>query len=208
MSAAIWIEVGDAGRELAATQATYGVGSLNTIFGNLAAPDPFESALDVDLYLIRITNPLNFSASTVNSPGLYVSDPQLFLFDSAGLGVYMNDDDEGGLNGSQSRLPDGHPSGPVSAGLYYLGIGWWNNEPLSAAGQIFSSVSVFGTNGPDFGAGGGDPLSGWDDNVLLRPDLETAYEIELVGAELAGVPEPGTTLTTLGGLLLVLARRR
>jgi hypothetical protein len=205
----LWFEVGDAGQDLATANVTGGVGTLDTIFGNLSAPDPFDSALDVDLYAIYIANPATFSATTVNAPGFYVSDPQLFLFDVNGLGVYMNDDDESGLNGSQSRLPAGHPFGPVSAGFYYLGIGWWDNEPLSAGGEIFSSVNGLGTNGPDLGAGGADPLAGWDNNVLQRADLETAYEITLTGS-LVAVPEPGTAgllVTVFAGLLAIRRRR-
>jgi hypothetical protein len=205
----LWFEAGDAGRDLASANVTSGFGTLDTIFGNLSAPDPLDAAFDVDLYRIYITNPITFSAATVDSPGFNVSDPQLFLFDANGFGVYMKDDDESGLNAAQSRLPAGHPFGPVSAGFYYLGIGWWNNEPLSAGGEIFSSVNIFGTNGPDFGAGGGDPLIGWDDNVLQRADLETAYEINLSGA-LVAIPEPGTAallLTVFAGLLASRRRR-
>jgi hypothetical protein len=203
----LWFEAGDAGRDLATANVMGGVGTLDTIFGNLSAPDPFESAFDVDLYRIYIANPISFSAATVNAPGFYVADPQLFLFDANGFGVYMNDDDESGLNGSQSRLPAGHPFGPVSAGYYYLGIGWWNNEPLSAGGEIFSSINGLGTNGP--GAGGANPLAGWDDNVLQRVDLETAYEITLTGS-LVAIPEPGTAglLVTVSAGLFAIRRRR
>ena len=161
--------------------------------------DPFAAALDVgSVSRFAIVDPAGFRAFTVNAPGLNVGDPQLFLFDSSGLGVYMNDDDESGLNGSQSELPMGHRSDPSWRGIYYLGIGWWDNEPFSASGLIFSTVNSLGTNGPDGGAGGGDPLIGWDDNVLQRPDLETAYEIRLEGAGFA-VPEPGSFLTVLLG---------
>jgi hypothetical protein len=172
--------------------------------------DPAQSVFDVDLYLIRIFDPLNFSASTINAPGLYVSDPQLFLFNSSGFGIYMNDDDESGLNASQSRLPSGHPFGPLVAGLYLLGTGWWNNEPLSVTGQIFSSANDPGTNGP--GAGGGNPLAVWDDNVLARIDLETAYEINLTGAQFAVlIPEPsffGIVGAALACVVLRQVRRR
>jgi hypothetical protein len=195
-----WFELGDAGRTLAtANVMPVTSGTLDFIFGNLSAPDPFDSALDVDLYRIYIVDPLNFSAQTVSAPGLNVSDPQLFLFNDVGNGVYMNDDDESGLNGSQSLLPAGHPFGPITAGYYYLGIGWWNNEPWSAAGRIFAETIPFGTNGPDLGAGGVDPLAGWSDDVLQRIDLETAYQIDLTGT-VSAVPEPAT-ITLLGTLI-------
>ena len=203
----IWFEVGDAGRELTTANVTAGLGTLDAIFGNLSAADPFDSAFDVDLFKIYIFDPLNFSAATVNSPGVNVADPQLFLFSASGHGVYMNDDDESGSNGSQSRLPAGHPFGPASPGLYYLGIGWWDNESLSLGGsRIFSEANFFGTNGPDFAAGGADPLAGWSDVVLQRIDLETAYEINLTGAVNA-VPEPGVAGSLAAVLVTLFAMR-
>jgi len=202
----IWIESGDAGNLAATANNTTGSGVLSTILGNLSAADPFDSAFDVDLYQIFIADPASFSVSTVNSPGLNVSDPQLFLFDSVGQGIYMNDDDESGLNGSQSNLPAGHAFGPASAGTYYLAIGWWNNEPLDALlNPIFEDVNGFGVNGPAAGSGA---LAAWDNNVLQRLDLETAYEIRLtgVGSE-ATVPEPGTLVLIATGLAGVAHRR-
>jgi hypothetical protein len=201
---AIWVETGDAGDLPTSAQDLLGDGVFTTILGNLASPDPFGSAFDIDLYRFYLSDPASFGASTVNSPGFYVSDPQLFLFDASGHGVYMNDDDESGLNGSQSALPSGHPFGPVSIGLYYLAIGWWDNEPLDALGSlIFDNASLFGTNGPALGSG---KLAFWDQNVLLRPDLETAYEIRMTGVT-TPIPEPGTFVLVAVGLLGV-ARRR
>ena len=202
----ILIESGDAGNLIATANDTTNSGVLSSILGNLSALDPSDSAFDVDLYRIFIADPASFSASTVNSPGLNVSDPQLFLFDSNGMGVYMNDDDESGLNGSQSNLPAGHAFGPASAGSYYLAIGWWNNEPMDALlNPIFEDVNGFGVNGPAAGSGA---LAAWDNNVLQRLDLETAYEIRLtgVGSE-ATVPEPGTLVLIATGLAGVAHRR-
>lgn len=195
--AGIWVEDGEAGRLLPSAQATAGAGGLDLIFGNLSG------LFDVDLYLIAINDPVNFSAATVNAPGLYVPDPQLFLFTFAGLAVYMNDDDESGLNAAQSLLPAGHPFGPLTAGLYYLGIGWWDNEPFSAGGRMFADNGT-ATAGP--GVGGAQPLESWDDNVSGRIDLETFYEINLTGADFA-VPEP-SSLVLVGAALLGIALKR
>jgi hypothetical protein len=205
----IWVEVGDAG-DLPATAQTVEFPSVDDVvssdLGNLASPDPSDSAFDVDLYQIFIFDPMGFSASTVNSPGLYVSDPQLFLFDSGGHGVYMNDDDESALNGSQSSLPADHFFSPGSIGWYYLAIGWWDNEPLDAlASLVFDNSNPFGTNGPSAGSG---PLASWNQVVLQRIDLETAYEIQLTGVASTAVPEPGTLVLLATGLLGVVRRCR
>jgi hypothetical protein len=203
--ATLWFEIGDAGNLPGTAQSTMGGGPLTDILGNLSAPDPFESAFDIDMYAISIFDPLSFSAMTVDSPGFNVSDPQLFLFGADGRGVYMNDDDESGLNGSQSLLPAGHAFGPVSAGLYYLAIGWWDNEPQNLAGRIFEDLLV--TNGPDLLAGGADPVLSWNSDVLARLDLETAYQIVLTGAAFS-IPEPSTLLLVGLGLVGALGHGR
>jgi hypothetical protein len=203
-AASPFFEIGDAGDLTATGQVTNGTSPLTAILGNLIDPVGGDF-LDIDLFQIFIFDPFGFSASTVGAPGVHVDDPQLFLFDEAGLGVFMNDDDESGTNGSQSLLPAGDPFGPLVAGLYYLAIGWFDNEPLSQTGMIFSQLNSTGTNGP--GAGGGDPLLAWDDNVTARIDLPTAYEIALTGTAPA-VPEPGTLLLLTGGIASFLVCRR
>ncbi len=198
--AALWLENrGDAGKELSTAQRVFaGTEPLVSILGNL------DDNFDVDLYVIYIPNPLLFSAATVDAPGFNVPDPQLFLFNAMGLATYMNDDDESGLNGSQSLLPSGHLFGPIAPGRYSLGIGWFDNEPFSTTGQMFAAGGQ-GTQGP--GAGGTSALLGWDDNVSGRIDRETFYEIQLTGA--APVPEPGTVgLLVLSGIAFALSHRR
>jgi hypothetical protein len=114
------------------------------------------------------------------------------------MGVYMNDD----ADGSQSMLPAASPLGPKSVGIYYLAIGWFDNEPFSTAGRIFSDSSD--TNGPD-PAGGGLPISYWNGDVFGRPDLPTQYEIDLTGANF--VPEPGTVILLVLPLAALALRR-
>jgi hypothetical protein len=193
----VWNEVGAAGNLPASAQVTLGVGPLTQIAGSL------DELTEVDMFQIWIEDPLGFSAATVSS-SLSVPDPQLFLFDGSGLGVFMNDDADSGLSGSQSELPAGHPSGPPAAGLYYLAIGRFDNEPFSDSGRIFmDSIQTTGPADP----GGQDPVTSWNDDVIGHPDFETLYQIDLTGAR-AAVPEPGTLAIVLSGLAGLSALRR
>src|SRR5438067_8737876 len=73
-----WVEHGSAGNLPGTANITLGGFSLQEIIGNLMSPT------EVDMYQIRITDFLNFSATTLEGVDL-VNDPQLFLFNSAGL---------------------------------------------------------------------------------------------------------------------------
>lgn len=193
----VWNEVGSAGSLPASAQVTTGLGDLTRITGNLVALS------EVDMFQIRIEDPLAFSAVTVAALGLHVPDPQLFLFDGAGRGVYMNDDADGGLSGSQSALPSGHPFGPLAPGLYYLAIARFDNEPASDAGMIFpDSIQTAGATGP----GAADPVISWNDDVIGSIDFETLYQIDLSGARPA--PEPGTLVILGSALAAWMALRR
>ena len=189
--AGTWTEMGSAGRLPSTAQLITGSGPLTEIFGDLT------ELTEVDMYLIRISDPLGFSTYTLDSI-FSVPDPQLFLFNYAGYGVYMNDD--GGT--SQSVLPAGHPNGPMIAGLYYLAISRFNNDPYSIAGSIFPLDAVE-TTGPA-SPGGTSPVTYWNDDVLPVIDFETSYGIALTGAQF--IPEPGTMLLSGFGLLAALAR--
>ncbi|MBC7928562.1 MAG: DVUA0089 family protein [Bryobacteraceae bacterium] len=188
-SAIIWEETGSAGRLPDQAQYTLGAGPLSGISGNLLDLN------EIDLYRILITDPQNFSAMTSGESD-FIPDPQLFLFDLAGFGVYSNDDGPG--IGSQSELPAGHTFSPLTAGLYLLGIGRFPNEPSSNLGLIFRQNDQVGS--PDLGAGGSLPLAGWTDDVDGRPDLNTEYFISLTGASVSGIPEPGSFLLTASAL--------
>jgi hypothetical protein len=142
-----WTELADAGPLPETAQETTGSGILNVITGELADNN------DADMYLIRIADAANFSAT---ASGGSLVDPQLFLFDVTGLGVFANDDI---LNATvrQSRL-----AAPSTPGLYYLVVTGWNNEPNSSAGNIFPD-DVEGVLGPT-GPGGMQPISGYANN--------------------------------------------
>lgn len=192
----VWNELGSAGNLPGTANITSGAGSLDLISGNLM------SVTEVDMYQIMISDFASFSAMTEDCI-FCVDDPQLFLFDSAGRAVYMNDD---GPSGSQSELPAGSPYGPTADGLYYLAIGWFDNEPFSALGRMF--VDSIDTSGPD--VGGSSPITFWNNDAIGRDDLPTAYNIHLAGASFA-VPEPGTLVllaTGLAGLAGLRSRRQ
>ena len=193
--ASIWTETGDA-RDLPGTaQIINNAGPLTQIVGNLAGTYVEDNIFDVDMFRINIFNPVKFSALTVEGVTL-VNDPQLFLFDWTGRGIYMNDDGTG--LGSQSWLPAGGPLGPLTPGLYYLAIGWFDNEPFSELnGRIFEDL--IGVAGPDLVAGGLDPVYSWNSDVTGRIDLPTGYQILLTGA--GQVPEPGTFFLFGGGII-------
>src|ERR1700685_2354412 len=81
--------------------------SLTQIDGTLAFPD------GVDMFKIDILNPLNFSAFTVSVGAFGVPDPELFLFDANGLGIYENDD--ASASDTQSCLPSAASTNPCSS---------------------------------------------------------------------------------------------
>ncbi|MER3559011.1 MAG: hypothetical protein C4336_05870, partial [Armatimonadota bacterium] len=72
----------------------------------------------VDMYVICITDPNNFSATTI---GGATWDTQLWLFRCDGTGVVANDD----TNGLQSRI-DNSVGCLTGAGTYLLAISRYN----------------------------------------------------------------------------------
>jgi hypothetical protein len=178
-------EVGDAGDHPGSAYST-GVGSVPSITGLIS------STTDADLYALFLPSPATFSATTVGTGTL--GDTQLFLFDSAGLGVVANDDHPGGGT-LLSTIPLGSVTGP--AGLYYLAISRFDRDPSSAGGLIFPSgppyTTVYGPTGP----GGASPISSWGGTGDLG-----GYTIRLTDAEgsVGVVPLPGAL--SLGVVLL------
>jgi hypothetical protein len=169
-------EDGDAG-DLPATAQDLTGSPVDRIDGAIA-----ESA-DIDMYRVCLDGDGSFSASSVGGTTV---DTQLFLFDSAGRGVYANDDEREGV--VQSLLPAGHALTPGVGGEYLLAVGAYNLDPLSAGGSIFpSETAVVGPTGP----GGGDPVTGWGG----RASGSGAYTLRLTGARCA--PEEDATPPTV-----------
>ncbi len=205
-SAVIYTEVGDAGQSLGTAQNT-GAGvvqPLTSIFGSLLTDT------DIDIFAINISDFASFSATTVNTLTGNL-DTALFLFTSAGLPVYANDDDAGGMSVG-STLPPGNPLGPQVNGLYYLAISLSGAEPVNFANQLLFAMGNTSTDvrGPNPIATGG--LSDWDTSLVFGGgQFPAGYQIDLTGAQTV-VPEPSTyALCGLGVVLLLLAmakRRR
>jgi hypothetical protein len=200
-----WAEVGDAGQTLGSAQAVTGNpgDSLTTITGSIS------SASDHDLFIIRITNGAAFSATTVGQPGT-LDDTQLFLFNSAGIGVYANDDAANGIgaNAFRSTLPAGGAPTTIAPGVYFLLIGASLSYPTSAGGLIFpnftltsvpqvDSTAVVGPIGP----GGASPLTGYTGTAASFG----TYQIALTGAAPAAVPEPASFVLLAAGALGIFA---
>jgi hypothetical protein len=159
-----WIETADAGELPSSAAVTSGTGLLRSISGALGALN------DVDMFKLRICDPPNFSATTVDNTDI---DTQLFLFNSAGMGVMSNDDASADLY--QSTLNNSNASCPASAGVYYLAVNNYNRDATSSGGTIFPSTfeGIFCATGP----GGGSPVSGW-----MGVTEETGpYDIVLTG---------------------------
>jgi hypothetical protein len=207
LASLIWNEQGPtgAGDLLATAQTTVGgsAQALTGISGFLTASVPVggNPRHQVDLYQILISDAANFSAKTQDTG----FDTALYLFDAAGLGVYMNDDMPD-FSGLTSLLPSGDASGPASDGIYYLAvaIGGFvadgaNGSPSFLAGG-FNDVL-----GGDAGAGA---LAGWT-GFDSGSESPLSYFIELTGVTTAAVPEPGSiALVLTAGFGLLASRRR
>lgn len=210
MAGFIWNETAPgAGDLLGTAQITYdsGFNSLSGISGALTASVPINGGprYQVDLYKIRISDAAGFSAKTQGDGFTSGFDTALYLFDAAGLGIYMNDDiaDATGLN---SLLPSGHASGPLSDGIYYLAVAIGGFVAEGANGSpSFLSGGFNDVLGGDAGAGALVGWSGFDSGS----EAPLSYFIELTGATNAELPEPGTIgLALAAGLGLWIARRR
>jgi hypothetical protein len=194
--AVIFTESGDAGQTQATAQAALGVGALTDIFGSLRSP------LDADLFVINITNPATFSASTVNATGGFL-DTQLFLLTLAGAPLLLNDDDAGGLS-LLSRLPTGSAAS-LGAGLYLLGISQSGYDPANIVNQLlFASGLSTSVRGPASGLV--PPVLGqFADNTFFVDS--GPYDIQLTGV--AAIPEPEiSVMLLLGGAFCAYAGSR
>ncbi len=118
----------------------------------------------------------------------YSDDPQLFLFDENGVGVWANDDEVSSLN---ARIYDPN----LDSGIYFLGISSFDWDPYSVSGLIFPNQPY----DQQFGPQNQDPLAYWDGSAFSQ---DANYVITFSVPVNAPVPEPSSVL--LVGLSLFL----
>lgn len=174
------------GTDAGSNQTTAGTSSSSgrtCISGSLSAASSRDvSAIDFeDVWAIRITDPLSFTAATTPpAPGDADFDTQLWLFSANGVGLLANDNDGAQLGSRIGHLAtDGTGVTINTPGLYYLAISGSGNVPRAPGGPIFNFALPTEVSGPD-GPGDGQPLSAW-----TGPGAVGTYIIALTGAEVA-----------------------
>ncbi len=111
---------------------------------------------DVDMYVIYIQDPANFSASTVGGAAW---DTQLWLFNCDGTGVAFNDDADTVTQSTISGL--NQLACAPQPGVYLLAISRYNRDAVDANGQLLWNNTPFtGVRCPD-GPGAANPVAGW-----------------------------------------------
>ena len=192
----VWTEKAPgAGDLLATAQATYD-SAFNTMDGISGFLSNTTGAYEVDLFRIRIADPAAFSATVLGDP----LDFALFLFDEAGLGVFMSDDNPSYPDPLLAGLP-----GAYGAGVYYLAVAFALSNPVDGSDTSIFEFTGSPVENADAAAGA---LAGWQ----LNPGFATspfAYDILLTGATNSDIPEPATmALLMAGGIGAWLSSRR
>lgn len=142
-----------------------------------------HTADDVDMYVICITDPANFVASTVGTTGW---DTQLWLFRCDGTGVVFNDDNPDATTGIQSRI-DNRTNCITEAGTYLLAISRYNRDAVDANGNLLWNNDPFrAVRCPD-GPGASNPIAGWTGGTAAAGryiiTLQGAYFVSNSGCE-------------------------
>jgi hypothetical protein len=140
-----------------------------------------NGASDVDMYVICITDPANFVASTVDTTSW---DTQLWLFRCDGTGVVHNDEAVG-TTVSQSRI-DNSTNCITQGGVYLLAISRYNRDAVDSQGQRLWNDSPFRSLRCPDGPGRANPIAGWTGTTTAGG----RYVISLQGAHF--VDDDGT----------------
>jgi hypothetical protein len=191
---------GDAGIAPTDAYSTVGSGDLATITGATFL-FPFDP---VDSYLISITDPDNFYATTSNavdpraSVDVFGFDTRLFLFTPDGTPVLANDDTSGSDFTSTIRSPQSFLGGtvnspaPLVTGDYVLSLAGFEDDPIDAGGNpLFGTLGLSPTSlfGPSPTAGA---YVQYESEAGFASFEAQDYVIALNGASFAVVPEPAT----------------
>ncbi len=160
----------------------------------------------VDAYLIEITDPAQFFATTTSGTGF---DTMLYLFGTGGNGLLANDDVSGSILSTLGNTSDDGTGVVVGVGQYILAVTGFQMDPVNTLGQKLFDIpigSLTEVSGPD-GAGGADPATDWQDNTVLGGAATGAYTITLRGVNV--VPTPGVVgIAGVAGLGVGVRRRR
>jgi hypothetical protein len=173
----VWTAAEDPAGIPPTAQVPRGSGPLTVIKGRVSHFN------DDDMFKICLTGGGTFRARVVprvQTPTFL--DPQLFLFDRWGRGVYANDDRAatGTFNAIHPSLPAGHPLTPTEPGPYFLAISAFDNDPLSSRGLIFPDQPFDAVLGPTGPGGGRTVVFDWSDNG--SGTVSSDYTIRLRGA--------------------------
>lgn len=228
------VTFGDGGESIAEANITAGEGPLATITGTLTAKQrPHDvgtiRSLDADIFCVRITDPVNFSAVAT---GTSAPDLVLALFTPGGVAVAYNDHRSDSLTSLNPRLiangldalgsPVGIPG--LTAGDYFLAISRSDgnaaarrySRPIDSSGNLIFPGLAQNSAEPvadpirrqDLGpTTPGTVLAGWELFVTTASPFNSNYTISLTGTEYSTIPAPGAA-GLLGVAALAMRRRR
>ncbi len=179
---------------LPSTAAVVAGGAHNglTILGNLVDGRGGNVPNVVDMYGFSVSQVGTYFFDTFGSD---IFDPQLFLFDSIGNGLYWNNDASITPSNTQSSFAT-----TLGAGNYFIAFSFFGFDPDDGLNPIFDTL--FTNEGTALAVSG--PVTQWTQAVLGTIWDRTAYSINI------RVPEPGALALSLAalGLLAGFSRRR
>lgn len=194
---AVYMESGDAGDLPSTVQVAAGAAGT-PLTGLNGALTLTNGVSDSDLFQIFINSPSTFSASLTSFlPGANNFDSQLAIFNAAGQGIQLDDDDPAS-GAPQSALPAGNAlMSSQTAGLYYLLVSGSGRYAVTSAGNLIFANFTDGTTDSTVVQG---PLNAGAIAGYTGSSNEAGrYVISLAGAQFVLVPEPGTwALVALG----------